>query len=97
MKCFGPQKWCKFLEKRLTGTAGQDVVIISLNPTRELAGHIRQLAIEIGKGSKVVTYSLTSRADLERDPQLACLLAQTDFIQGPEGSIVEFLTARPRR
>jgi hypothetical protein len=97
MKCFGPKKWCKFLTERLADAKDQDVVIISLNPTRELKAHIRQLAIEVDKGSRIVTYSLTSRSDLDRDPQLARLLAKTDFIQGPDGSIVEFFKATPRR
>lgn len=91
MKCFGPPEWCSFIESRVGSVTDRELVIISLNPTRQFDTHVEQLQTELGRGKTVITYSLTSRADLDRDPTLAALLAQTTFIQGPHGSVVDHI------
>lgn len=98
MKCYGPKSWCEFIDARVGTTVGDDTIVISLNPTRQLPAHIRHLEEAVQSGKTVLVYSLTTRKDLERDPRLAELLKQTTFIQGPNGSVVDhILHVQPRQ
>ncbi len=91
MKCIGPESWCVFIEERTQGKVGQDLVVVCLNPSRHLRQYVNDLAVAVTGGKEVICYSLTSREDLDRDPLLAELLPRTQFIQGPQGSVVDFL------
>lgn len=91
MKCIGPEKWCSFIQERTQGKVDLDLVVVCLNPSRHLRQYTNELANAVRDGSQVVCYSLTSREDLDRDPVLADLLPRTRFIQGPGGSVVDYL------
>ena len=95
MRCIGPPDWCSLIIDRFGKKFPDDkMVAILLNADGDFQDRVKELELEVSKGSDIVVSSLTSKKELSTNLKVRALLEKCTFVYTRTDSIIDHLHGR---